>query len=118
MYKPDILLVDDDPDTIRILSKILSDQASVRFALSGGDALRIARQHPPDIVLLDAEMPGQDGFSVCKAMRGDAMLQETPVIFVTSHQDANTEYMALELGVVDFVTKLIAAAQLIARVRT
>ena len=82
----DILLVDDDPGTIRVLASILADVANLSFAISGEDALRMARQSVPDLILLDAEMPGMSGFLVCEALTAASELAHVPVIFVTSHR--------------------------------
>lgn len=71
----DILLVDDDPATIRLLSKILSRVGNLSFAANGVDALRMARALAPDLILLDAEMPGLSGFQVCEALKADPALR-------------------------------------------
>lgn len=66
-----ILLVDDDPATIQLLGRILAGQAQLRFATDGQSALRLARESTLDLILLDAEMPGMDGFEVCEALKAD-----------------------------------------------
>ena len=80
-----LLLVDDDPEAIRMLSGMLPDYANQRFATSGKDALRLARAETPDLILLDIEMPDTDGFEVCRRLKGDRRLADVPVIFVTNH---------------------------------
>jgi len=114
----DILLVDDDPAVIQALARILAGTGTLRFATSGEDALRLAREHTPDIMLLDAEMPGMSGFEVCRALKVDSALQHIPVIFVTAHSGAEFEISGFEAGAADFIAKPISAPLLVARVRT
>jgi diguanylate cyclase (GGDEF)-like protein len=113
-----ILLVDDDSMAIRILSRILSDFAPLRFATSGRAALKLARESTPDLVLLDVDMPEVSGFEVCKAFKSDAALAEVPIIFITSHESAQLEAKGLELGAADFISKPPHAPLVLARVRT
>lgn len=116
MHAADLLLVDDDPTAIRVLSRILP-QHRHRFATSGYEAMRLARESRPDLVLLDAEMPGMSGFDVCQAFREDALLRDVPLIFVTSHDDPAFEASALRQGACDFIAKPVQPAQVAARVR-
>lgn len=115
---PSVLLVDDDVTVIQVLSKTLSSIARLRFATRGEDALRLARESPPDLVLLDAEMPGMSGFEVWIAMRDDPALKDVPAIFVTGYGGDDTEEEGLALGAADFIAKPIRPAILLARVRT
>ena len=79
-----ILLVDDAPENLRILSECLRDKYTIMFAKNGTDALRLAlRQPPPDLILLDVIMPGMDGYEVCKRLRSDAQTRDIPVMFIT-----------------------------------
>lgn len=113
-----ILLVDDDPTIIAVLSRMLSELGQLRFATNGADALRLARQTTPDLILLDVEMPGMSGFDVCAAMKEDILLQDVPIIFVTSHDSEAQEVKGLTLGAVDFISKPPRKALVSARVRT
>lgn len=115
---PSILMVDDDPTVIQVLSKCLSGIGRLRFATSGAMALRLASADVPDLVLLDAEMPGMTGFEVWQAMLEEPRLCEVPVIFVTSHSDELMEEQGLGLGAADFIAKPIRPAIVAARVRT
>ena len=112
-----LLLVDDDPSAIQVMSRMLVQYPNQRFATSGEVALRLARETTPDLILLDADMPGMTGFDVCEALKSDPVLARVPVIFVTSHDLPALEVAALQSGAVDFVTKPLVAAQLTARVR-
>lgn len=112
-----LLLVDDDPSAIRVMSKMLAEFSDQRFATSGPMALQLAREATPDLILLDAEMPGMSGFAVFKALQADPVLARVPVIFATSHHSTVVELTALEQGAADFVTKPLDGAQLVARVQ-
>ena len=114
----DILLVDDDPDAIKLLSRILSGSGNLRFATCGEDALRLAREAAPDLILLDAEMPGMSGFQVLEELRAEPRLAGAAVIFVTSQSGAAFTVSAFEMGAADYITKPVNAALVLARVRT
>jgi diguanylate cyclase (GGDEF)-like protein len=113
-----ILLVDDDSMVVRILSRILSDFTPLRFATSGRAALKLAHESPPDLVLLDVDMPELSGFEVCKAFKSDPALAQVPIIFITSHESAQLEAKGLALGAADFINKPPHAPLVLARVRT
>ncbi len=116
MTNKDILLVDDDPDTILLMSRILAGLAPLRFATSGAEALKRARESAPALILLDAEMPGVSGFQVCQALKADAALADVPVIFVTSHCEPSFEVAGFEIGAADFISKPVTPALVRARV--
>lgn len=115
---PEILLVDDDPAVIQFMARLLSGLGTQRFATDGESALRIARERTPDLVLLDAEMPGMSGFQVCQAMKEDAALRDVPVIFVTGHAEPEFEITGFGLGAADFISKPVQEPLLLARVRS
>lgn len=118
MPLPSLLLVDDDPGVVQVLGRMLADLGHLRFALSGQDALNLVRECAPDVVLVDAEMPGISGFEFCAAMKADPQLAELPVIFVTSHGDVDTEVAGFHAGAADFIRKPLNADVVVARVRT
>lgn len=118
MTKDDILLVDDEPGSIQLMARILGNTGNLRFATSGADGIRLARESTPDLILLDAEMPGLSGFETCRALKADPALADTPVIFVTSHRDEAFEVSGFELGAVDFIAKPVSPPLLLARVQT
>jgi diguanylate cyclase (GGDEF)-like protein len=111
-----VLLVDDDPGMIQMLGRLLSGYSQLRFATDGTQALALARSWQPELVLLDAEMPGLDGFEVCRRLKADPLLADVPVIFVTQHTDARVESAVFELGAADFIAKPVAGPALRARV--
>jgi len=113
-----ILIVDDDPVVIKLMGRILTGTADLRFATNGSDAIRMLRESPPDLVLLDAEMPGISGFKVFDAIREEPELADVAAIFVTSHSEAPFEISAFEMGAADFIAKPVEAQVLLARVKT
>jgi DNA-binding response OmpR family regulator len=114
---PNILIVDDDPTVIQFMVRALESAGRRRFATDGATALRLALADVPDLVLLDAEMPGMDGFQVCQAMKADPTLSHVPIIFVTSIADQDYEIIGLHLGADDYITKPVVASTLLARVQ-
>jgi diguanylate cyclase (GGDEF)-like protein len=100
-----ILIVDDDPGTIQILGRALAAEGKARFATNGADAIKLARAHPPDVILLDAEMPHMNGFEVCATLKADPALADIPVIFVSSHRDEAFELAGFDAGAADFIHK-------------
>lgn len=114
---PRLLIVDDDVGMIRLLSDILRDEGEIYFATRGEAALKLITNRRPDVVLLDADMPGMDGFEVCRRVVAETA-GECAVIFVTGYADITMETRALELGAVDFIAKPVSPPVVRARVRT
>jgi putative two-component system response regulator len=113
-----LLVVDDEPVNLTVLTDLLRPTYDVRVANSGAAALRAARTPPrPDLILLDVMMPGMDGFTVLERLRADAATADVPVLFVTALDDAVSEERGLAAGAADFVTKPIRPAVVRARVR-
>jgi DNA-binding response OmpR family regulator len=112
-----LLLVDDDPSTIQVMSRMLAQFRDQRFATSGESALRLARESTPDLVLMDIGMPGMTGLDVLEQMKADPTLANVPVIFATGHDSTALQVIALSKGATDFVTKPLVATQLTSRVR-
>src|SRR5580698_4017373 len=112
------LVVDDSPETLRLLTDALDGAGmTVMVAMDGAAALRIVEQITPDIVLLDAIMPGMDGFETCRRLKRDAGLSNVPVIFMTGLAETEHIVRGLEAGGVDYVTKPIAIEEMLARIR-
>lgn len=118
MTEAEILIVDDDPASITALKHALTGQARLRFATHGSEALRMVQRHVPDMVLLDIGMPGLSGYEVCRALQDDPLTADVPVIFLTSHDNAEEELTGLSLGAVDFIAKQVRPPLVCARVRT
>jgi DNA-binding NarL/FixJ family response regulator len=112
------LVVDDSPETLRLLTDALDSAGmTVMVALDGAAAMRIVDQITPDIILLDAVMPGMDGFEACRRLKRDAGLSNVPVIFMTGLADTEHIVRGLEAGGVDYVTKPIVIEEMLARIR-
>jgi two-component system, NtrC family, sensor kinase len=113
-----ILIVDDQPENLEVLSKILQPYYRVRAARSGELALRVAATDPkPDLVLLDIMMPGMNGYEVCERLKEDQSLAEIPVIFLSALEGAQNKVRAFDAGGVDYVTKPFQVEEVLARVR-
>jgi DNA-binding NarL/FixJ family response regulator len=112
------LVVDDSPETLRLLTDALDGAGmTVMVALDGASAMRIVDQITPHIVLLDAIMPGMDGFETCKRLKRDAGLANVPIIFMTGLAETEHIVRGLEAGGVDYVTKPIVVEEMLARIR-
>jgi len=112
------LVVDDSPETLRLLTDALDGAGmTVMVALDGAGAMRIVDQITPDIVLLDAVMPGMDGFETCRRLKRDAGLANVPIIFMTGLAETEHIVRGLEAGGVDYVTKPIVVEEMLARIR-
>lgn len=113
-----ILIVDDSPENLAVLSNLLQPLYRVRAATSGRKALRIAITDPrPDLILLDVMMPEMDGYQVFQQLRGNILTSGIPVIFVTAINDSEAESHGLNSGAVDYITKPIVPPIVLARVR-
>lgn len=117
--KQSILVVDDEPMNIDVLSGVLRAEYKVRAALNGERALEIAMSNPmPDMIMLDIMMPDIDGYEVCRQIKENPVTKNIPVIFVTAKNQDDDEKKGLELGAVDYITKPINPALVLARVHT
>lgn len=111
-----VLVVDDSPETVGMLNAVLDEAGMmVLVALEGEQALSIARNIRPDIILLDAMMPGLSGFEVCETIKMDSELHSIPVIFMTGLSDTEHVVQGFNAGGVDYVTKPINTTELLAR---
>ncbi len=112
------LVVDDSADSLRLLTDALDSAGmTVMVALDGASALRIIEQVTPDVILLDAVMPGTDGFETCRQIKRIPSLAHVPVIFMTGLTETEDLVRGLEVGGVDYVTKPIVVDEMIARIR-
>ena len=113
-----VLIVDDSPETLRMLTDALDGAGmTVMVALDGASALRIGEQITPDVILLNAVMPGIDGFETCRRLKREAGLANVPVIFMTGLAETEHIVRGLEAGGVDYVTKPIVIAEMLARIK-
>ncbi len=117
--KPTLLIVDDTPANLALLSDVLRAEYRVKVAVDGAKALRLAAADPaPDLILLDIMMPDLDGYEVCRMLKAHPATRDIPVIFVTAMGEEEDETKGLELGGVDYVTKPISPAIVRARIKT
>ena len=115
--RPKILVVDDIPSNVHVLSRILKDDYDIYFATDGEKALDLVQARMPDLVLLDIMMPGMDGFEVCRRIKSDPATHDIPVIFISAKSEVEDETRGLEVGAIDFITKPISPPIVKARVR-
>ncbi|MBE9168638.1 EAL domain-containing protein [Pleurocapsales cyanobacterium LEGE 06147] len=117
--KGNILIVDDIPDNLRVLSATLTEQNyRVRCAKNGLMALKGALRMQPDLILLDIKMPDMDGYEVCQQLKANDQTREIPVIFLSALDDVLDKIKAFEVGGVDYITKPFQVAEVLARVTT
>ena len=113
-----ILVIDDNPEIIRVLTHLLSDCAEISFATSGNRGLVLASQLNPDLILLDMELPDINGLALFYLFKADPMLTNIPVLFVTGEDSTELEVAVLEAGAVDYLTKPLRPQIVRARVCT
>ena len=117
--KPTVLVVDDTPSVLTMISDLLKDEYQIKVAAFGMRALEIARSPtPPDLILLDVLMPDIDGYAVCRELKSHVETQDIPVIFLTARTDPADEERGLMLGAVDYIAKPISPPVVLARIRT
>jgi two-component system, sensor histidine kinase and response regulator len=117
--QPDILVVDDTPANLRLLSEMLKAQGyKPRLVPSGKLALSAAQAIPPDLILLDIRMPEMDGYQVCERLKADPKLKDTPVIFLSALDETGNKVKAFAVGGVDYIIKPFQLAEVLARVET
>lgn len=113
-----ILIVDDDPNVVDILTLMLTRQGyECVSALDGPMALDKLAQEPVDVILLDVMMPVMDGLQVCERLRADTRLKEIPVILLTAKDDVDTRASGMRLGVSEYLTKPINRQELFSRIQ-
>lgn len=114
-----ILIVDDDPLNISVLTEILNNDYKIMTAESGGKALKaVAGPLPPDLILLDILMPEMDGYEVCEQIKADRSTAHIPIVFVTAVSEAMDAARAFDIGAVDYVTKPFNPVTVKARINT
>jgi sigma-B regulation protein RsbU (phosphoserine phosphatase) len=115
----EILIVDDKPANLKLLSQVLAGQGyRVRAASSGRHALESVRISPPNLILLDIKMPDMNGYEVCETLKHDDLTRDTPVIFISALDDVREKVRGFRAGGVDYITKPFQVDEVIARVET
>ncbi|WJY16527.1 diguanylate cyclase [Pectobacteriaceae bacterium CE90] len=116
--KQKILIVDDQVVNIKILNEIFKKDYDIIMATSGKQALQLAREQKPDLILLDIVMPDLDGYSVCRELKASVETSYIPIIFVTARDDEGNEVQGFEIGGADYITKPVNPVIVYARVKT
>jgi sigma-B regulation protein RsbU (phosphoserine phosphatase) len=117
--KADILIVDDTPANLRLLSQMLAEQGyQVRPVPDGPLALAATQAEPPDLILLDIRMPEMNGYEVCEHLKADAQTRDIPIIFISALDATQDKVRAFTVGGVDYVTKPFQFEEVLARVET
>ena len=113
-----IMVVDDDPDTVSILARHVQREGYDAIEVTSGvECLRILRERAVDVILLDLMMPDMDGFAVCRALKEDPTTAEIPIIMITARDDLDARAEGMRLGVSDFLAKPVFRRQLANRIR-
>jgi signal transduction histidine kinase len=120
MSSPEVILVvDDTPANLEVVCETLSDAGyEVATAIDGDRALKRVQAYPPDLILLDVQMPGIDGFETCQRLKADPTTASIPIIFMTALSDADSKVKGFDLGAVDYITKPFQEQEVLARVKT
>jgi len=117
--RPTVLVVDDTPANVTLMSGLLQQDYTVKAAINGEKALKIAfGEQPPDLILLDIMMPEMDGYEVCRQLKANPATAQIPVIFLTAKSDSEDEALGLAMGAVDYITKPVSPAIAMARIGT
>lgn len=114
-----ILIVDDTPANLRLLSHVLSKEGYISIEAKDGEtAIEMAKEHEPDLILLDIMMPGMDGFEVIKHLKSDDQLAEVPIIFLSALTETDDKIQGFKYGGVDYITKPFQKEETLARIKT
>jgi sigma-B regulation protein RsbU (phosphoserine phosphatase) len=115
----DILVVDDMPSNLRLLSQTLAEKGyGVRTVTSGLRALESAQTSPPDLILLDVRMPDMNGYEVCAQLKQDERTSQIPIIFISALDQVEDKVQAFQFGGVDYITKPFQVEEVLARTET
>ncbi len=118
LQKSTVLVVDDTPDNLKLISGLLKGIYKVKIATCGESTLDIAQSDsPPDLILLDIMMPDMDGYEVCTRLKADSKTAHIPVIFLTAKTEVSDETKGLEMGAADYISKPINPLILLSRVK-
>ncbi|MCK4704122.1 MAG: response regulator, partial [Gammaproteobacteria bacterium] len=114
----EILIVDDTPNNLRLLSSILTEHGyKVRLAPNGSLALASIKKKAPDLILLDVLMPDINGYEICQQLKAGEQYRDIPVLFISALQEVTDKTQAFKVGGVDFITKPFNESEVIARVK-
>jgi sigma-B regulation protein RsbU (phosphoserine phosphatase) len=118
-FKGNLLIVDDKPANLRLLAAMLVEQGyKVRSAINGPLALMATQAAPPDMILLDINMPEMNGYEVCERLKADESTHDIPIIFISALDETQDKVKAFTVGGVDYITKPFHLEEVLARVET
>lgn len=118
MANEKILVVDDEENIAELISyNLTSNGYKVIIANNGNDAVKLAVEEKPNLILLDLMIPGKDGYDVCKDIRSNSEIRNTPIIMLTAKSEEFDKILGLELGADDYITKPFSVRELLARVK-
>ena len=118
MANEKILVVDDEENIAELISyNLTSNGYKVIIANNGNDAVKLAVEEKPKLILLDLMIPGKDGYDVCKEIRSNSEIRNTPIIMLTAKSEELDKILGLELGADDYITKPFSVRELLARVK-
>lgn len=107
-----ILVVDDEPNNLKLIQQILKDHYQLLFAINGKLAVEAAIQHLPDLILLDIMMPEMSGFEVCEKLKKHPETEDIPIIFISAMEEVEKQSLPFQLGEVKFISKPISVSSL------
>ncbi|MFH0992215.1 MAG: response regulator [bacterium] len=113
-----VLIVEDDPLEVQLITKFLQLEFQLLFAADGEEALALAKKQKPDLILLDIMIPAMDGYEVCERLKQHIATRTIPIIFLTVKNESEDVVKGFEVGAADYITKPFRGPELIARVRT
>ena len=113
-----ILIVDDEPNNLKLLQQVLKDSYQLIFANNGKNALVAVEKHKPDLILLDIMMPDMSGYEVCERLKSEPKTENTPIIFVTAMGELKDETKGFDVGGVDYIQKPVSGPVVLRRVKT
>ena len=115
--KPTILIVDDSPSNLSMISNLLHESYTVKAVNRGSKVFKVVSDEQPDLILLDIMMPDVDGYEVCRLLKADPFTRHIPIIFLTSRSEIESEELGMKLGAVDYITRPISPLILMSRVK-
>ncbi len=118
MKKWRVLIVDDEPNNLKLMRQILSGKYQLSIASSGIKAIDIAKKVKPELILLDIMMPNMDGYETCRRLKSDPETTKIPVVFITAKSEVEDEKRGFDVGAVDYITKPISKPIVLTRVAT
>ena len=112
-----VLVVEDDPAILNMIARALEQLYHVTTATDGAAAVAEASQHVPDLILLDVNVPGMDGFTICQTLKSDERFKKTPVIFVTARDRPSDTIRGIQVGARHYITKPFKLEELVTKIQ-